>query len=45
MLTGYGRPMLFLLLKYGLTAAVVVVVSEMAKRSDRLGALIASRRW
>ena len=34
--------MLFLVLKYGLTAAVVVVVSEVAKRSDRLGALIAS---
>ena len=34
--------MLYLLLKYGLTAAVVVVVSEVAKRSDRLGALIAS---
>lgn len=34
--------MLFLFLKYGLTAAVVVIVSEVAKRSDRLGALIAS---
>ena len=34
--------MLLLVLKYGLTAAVVVAVSEIAKRSDRLGALIAS---
>lgn len=34
--------MSFLILKYGLTAAVVVVVSEVAKRNDRLGALIAS---
>jgi hypothetical protein len=34
--------MLFLLFKYGVTAAIVVVVSEVAKRSDRLGALIAS---
>jgi len=34
--------MLFLLFKYGMTAAVVVVVSEVAKRSDRAGALIAS---
>lgn len=34
--------MLFLLFKYGVTAAIVVTVSEVAKRSDRLGALIAS---
>src|SRR3982751_47046 len=34
--------MLFLAFKYGLTAAVVVLVSEVAKRSDRAGALIAS---
>jgi len=34
--------MLFLLFKYGVTAAIVVAVSEVAKRSDRLGALIAS---
>lgn len=34
--------MLFLLFKYGLTAAIVVAVSEVAKRNDRLGALIAS---
>jgi hypothetical protein len=34
--------MLFLAFKYGVTAAIVVVVSEVAKRSDRLGALVAS---
>ncbi|WP_184039231.1 DUF3147 family protein [Chitinivorax tropicus] len=34
--------MLWLITKYGLTAAVIVLVSEVAKRSDRLGALIAS---
>ncbi|HUP99847.1 MAG TPA: DUF3147 family protein [Aeromicrobium sp.] len=34
--------MAFLILKYGVTAAIVVVVSEVAKRSDRMGALIAS---
>lgn len=32
--------MLWLLTKYALTAAVVVVVSETARRSDRLGGLI-----
>lgn len=32
----------FLILKYLLTAAVVVLVSEVAKRSDRLGAVVAS---
>ncbi|WP_333676481.1 DUF3147 family protein [Dyella sp.] len=32
----------WLITKYLITAAVVVVVSEVAKRSDRLGALIAS---
>ena len=32
----------FLVAKYLLTAAVVVLVSEVAKRSDRLGALIAA---
>ena len=37
-----AMPMLFLLTKYALTALVVVVVSEVAKRSDKLGALIAS---
>lgn len=34
--------MAWILTKYLLTAAVVVVVSEVAKRSDKLGALIAS---
>ena len=33
---------MFLLIKYATTAAIVVAVSEFAKRSDRLGALIAS---
>lgn len=34
--------MAFLIAKYALTALVIVVVSEVAKRNDRLGALIAS---
>lgn len=34
--------MAWLITKYLLTAAVVVLVSEFAKRSDKLGALIAS---
>lgn len=34
--------MMYLILKYGTTAAIVVLVSEIAKRSDRIGALIAS---
>ena len=34
--------MLFLIVKYAVTAAVIVTVSEIAKRSDRIGALIAS---
>ncbi len=32
----------YLIAKYLMTAAVVVMVSELAKRSDKLGALIAS---
>jgi hypothetical protein len=32
----------WLLTKYLITAAIVVAVSELAKRSDRLGALLAS---
>ena len=32
----------YLLVKYLVTAAVVVAVSELAKRSDKLGALLAS---
>ncbi len=34
--------MALLIGKYALTALIVVVVSEVAKRSDRLGALISS---
>lgn len=34
--------MSFLLLKYAITAGIIVLVSEVAKHADRLGALIAS---
>jgi F0F1-type ATP synthase assembly protein I len=34
--------MAMLIAKYAITALVIVLVSEVAKRSDRLGALIAS---
>jgi hypothetical protein len=34
--------MLWLMTKYGMTAAVVVLVSEAAKRSDKMGGFIAS---
>jgi hypothetical protein len=34
--------MILLITKYAVTALIVVVVSEVAKRSDRVGALIAS---
>ena len=34
--------MFFLAFKYGVTAFVIVLVSETAKRSDKLGALISS---
>jgi F0F1-type ATP synthase assembly protein I len=34
--------MFWLIIKYLLTSAVVVVVSEFAKRSDRLGGLVAA---
>jgi len=34
--------MQYLILKYLITAAVVVIVSEVARRSDRLGGLIAA---
>ena len=34
--------MFWLIFKYLLTSAVVVAVSELAKRSDKLGALVAS---
>ena len=35
-------PMPWIITKYLITAAVVVAVSEVAKRSDRIGALIAA---
>lgn len=34
--------MKFLILKYAVTAFIIVLVSEVAKRTDRLGALLAS---
>lgn len=34
--------MAWILTKYALTAAVVVFVSELAKRSDKLGAFVAA---
>ncbi len=34
--------MLWLITKYALTAAMVVIISETAKRSDRLGGLLAA---
>ena len=34
--------MSMLAIKYAITAAVIVLVSEVAKRSDKLGALISS---
>jgi F0F1-type ATP synthase assembly protein I len=34
--------MLFIVSKYAITAFLIVLVSEIAKRSDKLGALIAS---
>jgi F0F1-type ATP synthase assembly protein I len=34
--------MAWLLFKYGITAALVVLISEFAKRSDRLGGFIAA---
>ena len=37
-----ASPTAFLVAKYLLTAAVVVFVSEVAKRSDRAGAVIAA---
>ena len=35
-------PGMFLVIKYALTAGIVVLVSEAAKRSDKLGAIISS---
>jgi F0F1-type ATP synthase assembly protein I len=40
--TSKGMRMLWMITKYALTAGVVVLVSEIAKRSDRLGGLIAA---
>ncbi|MGJ4751770.1 DUF3147 family protein [Leptospira kmetyi] len=34
--------MTYIILKYGITAGIVVLVSEIAKRSDKIGSLIAS---
>ncbi|NDJ55583.1 DUF3147 family protein [Enterobacteriaceae bacterium 4M9] len=34
--------MLWLVIKYAVTAGIVVLISEVAKRSDRLGGLIAA---
>jgi len=39
---GYWSHMTLLVAKYAITALVIVVVSEVAKRSDRFGALISS---
>jgi len=33
---------MFSLFKYFITAAIIIIVSEVAKRSDRLGAILAS---
>jgi F0F1-type ATP synthase assembly protein I len=33
---------MFIIVKYLITAAVIVIVSEIAKRSDQMGALVAS---
>ena len=38
----HGTTMFFLAFKYLMTAAVVVAISEVAKRSDKLGGLIAA---
>ena len=37
-----GGPMLWLLTKFAVSAGLIVLVSEVAKRSDKAGALIAS---
>lgn len=34
--------MIFMIIKYLVTAALVVIISEVAKRNDRVGSLIAS---
>jgi len=33
------------MLKYLVTAGLVVLIAELAKRSDRLGGLVARCRW
>lgn len=42
MQTKEHQTMKFLILKYAVTAFIIVLVSEVAKRTDRLGALLAS---
>ena len=37
--------MLWIITKYLITAALVVLVSELAKRSDKLGGLVARCHW
>ncbi len=37
--------MAWIITKYAVTAFLVVVISEAAKRSDKLGGLIAALRW
>jgi uncharacterized membrane protein (GlpM family) len=39
---GIGKNMQYLIVKYLITAGVVVLVSELAKRSDKLGGLVAA---
>lgn len=41
-MTGAGGLMLWIVIKYLTTAAIVVLVSEVAKRSDKMGALVAA---
>jgi hypothetical protein len=38
----HNAPVILLITKYAVTAFVIVLVSELAKRSDRLGALVSS---
>ena len=38
----HDQPVTLLITKYAVTAFVIVLVSELAKRSDRLGALVSS---
>ena len=37
-----GNAMVWLIAKYAITAGMVILISEVAKRSDRLGGLIAA---